>query len=137
MYAIDSFDALIFGFCFILFCLFIYLVYYQLNNKKSPEQKLIDYYLFLKDELNDNPIDILFSKRKNEIFDYYLKNKESIDNSFLLYIISKIQHKEEWIIRQNKRNKNLSIIEKKQWNSDEIKAKVKEEISQLKLLLKK
>ena len=137
MYTIDSFDALIFGFGFILFCLFIYLVYYKLINKKSPEQKLIDYYLFLKDELNDNPIDILFSKRKNEIFDYYLKNKESIDNSFLLYIISQIQHKEEWIIRQNKRNKNLSIIEKKQWNSHEIMAKVKEEISQLKLLLKK
>jgi len=137
MYTIDSFDSLIFGFGFILFCLFIYLVYYKLINKKSPEQKLIDYYLFLKDELNDNPIDILFSKRKNEIFDYYLKNKESIDNSFLLYIISQIQHKEEWIIRQNKRNKNLSIIEKKQWNSHEIMAKVKEEISQLKLLLKK
>lgn len=137
MYTIDSFDALIFGFGFILFSFFIYLVYYKLINKKSPEQKLIDYYLFLKDELNDNPIDILFSKRKNEIFDYYLKNKESIDNSFLLYIISQIQHKEEWIIRQNKRNKNLSIIEKKQWNSHEIMAKVKEEISQLKLLLKK
>lgn len=118
-------------------------------NKKSPEEDFLVMYSVLE-ELDKDPIEFLFSKKRRLFFEYYLNNKKSIDISFLNFIVQTIDHKEKWIKKAKDgmfdfehsnddfmklKKANLSYdFNKKIDNSDLIKSREKEVIELKKLL---